>query len=184
MAVGGRAIEDTAAGPSGAMDSARPTLGLRPRFVMAVLVTATYVLRPRRRNRRLDKPRRSVNAQTCERPKTPATPPSRRQTAAPFLRNPYGPFGVTASRHGSQEPSPRGGVKVREAPAQRLVPLPPHPRTRTSRSRDRRLAAAAPRPGRKGRLDVHNRASREPSWPAHIPNPSKSHNHCAEALVR
>jgi hypothetical protein len=41
MAVGEPAIDDTAAG------SARLTLGLRPRFVMAVLVTATYVLRPR-----------------------------------------------------------------------------------------------------------------------------------------
>jgi hypothetical protein len=29
------------------MDSARLTLGLRPSFVMAVLVTATCVLRPR-----------------------------------------------------------------------------------------------------------------------------------------
>ena len=60
----------------------------------------------------------------------PATPPSRCQTAAPFLRNPYGPFAGLRLDMGSQKPSPRG---KRRAAA-------PHPRTRTSRSRDRRLA--------------------------------------------
>ena len=161
------------------MDSARPMLGLRPSFVMAVLVTATCVLRPRWRNLELDKPRRLVNAQTCERPKASATPPSRRQTAAPFLRNPYGPFGVTASRHGSQKPcrAERSRFAKRRAAA-------PHPRTRTSRSRDRRLAAAAPRRRRKGRLDVHNRASANQVGPRISRTPRKSHNHCAEALVR
>jgi hypothetical protein len=60
----------------------------------------------------------------------PATPPSRCQTAAPFLRNPYGPFAGLRLDMGSQKPSPR---RKRRAAA-------PYPRTRTSRSRDRRLA--------------------------------------------
>ena len=97
---------------------------------------------------------------------------------APFLRNPYRPFGATASRHGSQKPSPRGGVKVREAPRSGSASA----NANISFARSPLGNSSAP-PRAQGSIGCSQQGEREPSWPTHIPNPQRSHNRCAEALA-